>query len=178
MEFGNSTSGIIALQTDESIPEVPTKTLSMTLASVGIFSSAKLNKKSSLTVFSNYQPSPLIRYVNPVSLKDIRSFSSLDLGVYYFRKIGKAATMKFFNYSLNESYMVFNERPTFNGIFDQDKWRNFTVANFRKRIKNSEISFNQGISFSKAQYQFGITDIDIHLHDLFSSLNFLQQYFS
>src|SRR5688572_31323012 len=51
----------------------------------------------------------------------------------------------------------------------QDKIRNFTVGNFRKRIGNTELSFNQGLSFSKAGYKYGTTDIDLKLQDLFSS---------
>ena len=171
LEFGNSTSGLIALQTDENIPEHNTNTLSLTLASNGFYTNRKLTSKSSITLFSNYQPSALLTGLNSKALKDLKKFTSLDLGVHYFLKVGAKTNIKLFNYSLRESYKFHYRVPTYNGIFDQFKLRNFTVGNVRKRIGSVELSFNQGLSFSKADYKYGTTDIDLKLNDVFSSFN-------
>jgi hypothetical protein len=171
LEYGNSTSGIISLQTDENIPDQPSQTVALTLASMGIYSSRKLGERSSLTFFSNYQPSALIRSLNSRALKDLKKFSSIDLGVHFYKKLNPTTVIKVFNYSLRESYRFQYEQPSYKGLFDQNKFRNFTVANFRKRIGKTELSFNQGVSFSKADYVYGTTDIELCLRDLFSSFN-------
>jgi hypothetical protein len=171
LEYGNSTSGIISLQSDETIPAHSTNTVALTLASLGIYSSRKLKKQTSFTIFSNYQPSAMIRMLNSRALKDLKKFSSFDLGMHYSHKLNNTTVIKVFNYSLRESYRFQYEQPTYNGIFAQEKIRNFTVANFRKRIQKTELSFNQGISFSKAHYNYGTTAIALNLHDRFSSFN-------
>lgn len=171
LEYGNSTSGLIALQTDENIPARGASSVALTLASMGAYTTGKLTERSSFTVFGNYQPSVLLRAVNKRTLKDLRSFSSGDLGAHYYGKWRRNTVVKVFNYSLVESYRFHLAEPSYDGIFDQHKVRNFTVANIRKRIRNTEVSFNQGVSFSKADYRYGTTDIDLALHDLFSSFN-------
>lgn len=171
LEYGNSTSGLIALQTDEVIPGQVANTVSLTLASTGFYSTRKLTDRSSLTFFANYQPSALIRSMNSKALKDLRHFSSVDMGIHYFLKLRQGAVVKVFNYSLRESYKFRYLQPSYNGIFHQFKLRNFTVANIRRRIGNAEISFNQGLSFSKADYTYGITNINLTLQDLFSSFS-------
>jgi hypothetical protein len=171
LEYGNSTSGIIALQTDESIPTRSVNTLSLTLASHGFYTNRKLNANSSLTIFSNYQPSLLLTSLNRKALKDLKKFTSNDLGVHYFLKAGKKMNIKIFNYSLRETYEFRYDVPTYSGTFDQNKLRNFTVANVRRRIRNIELSYNQGFSFSRAKYKYGTTDIDLKLNDLYSSIN-------
>lgn len=171
LEYGNSTSGLIALQTDENIPARPANSVALTLASTGFYSTRKLNDRSSLTVFGNYHPSALLRSMNARALKNLESFSSADLGLHYYGRLGNNTVVKVFNYSLYESYRFHLAQPSYDGVFDQQKVRNFTVANIRKRIRNTELSFNQGISFSKAAYVYGTTDIDLALHDLFSSFN-------
>ncbi|MBT1700671.1 carboxypeptidase-like regulatory domain-containing protein [Fulvivirgaceae bacterium PWU4] len=171
LEYGNSTSGLIALQTDENIPARPTSSIALTLASTGFYSTRKLNERSSLTVFGNYHPSALLRSMNARALKNLESFSSGDLGLHYYGRLSDNTVVKVFNYSLYESYRFHQAQPTYDGVFDQQKVRNFTVGNIRKRIGNTELSFNQGLSFSQADYVYGTTDIDLALHDLFSSFN-------
>lgn len=169
LEYGNSTSGLIALQTEESIPEEASNTLSVTLANLGLYTSQKVNKRSSLFLFTNYQPSAAIRILNPASLKDLKSFSSADAGIHYYYQLPGQGVIKIFNYSVKESYKFRYTQPTYDGIFHQQKIRNMTVANFRKRINKKEIGFNQGINFSKANYEYSILKADIKLKDLFSS---------
>jgi hypothetical protein len=171
LEYGNSTSGLIALQTDETIPNKTTNMLSLTLANLGFYRFSKLSEKSSLTLFTNYQPSSPIRSVNAKALKDLKLFSSADLGLHYVKKLAPNTIIKFFNYTLTESYRFYYPQPSYDGDFFQHKVRNFTVGNIRKRIGSTEISFNQGASFSKANYLYSTTDINLSLFDLYASLN-------
>lgn len=171
LEFGNSTSGLIAIQTDENIPAATINTISVSLASLGFLSSRKLGERSSLTLFSNYQPSVFLTGLNRKSLSNLKKFSSADVGLHFYHQFKNRSVLKIFNYTLSESYKFRYEQPTYDGVFHQQKQRNFTVANFRKNIGNVEVSLNQGLSFSKAAYHYGTTDIDLSLHDLYSSLH-------
>lgn len=175
LEFGNTTSGLIALQTEETIPSKPVNTLSVTMASLGFYTQQKLNEKSSITAFSNYQPSAVIKAFNAKALEDLERFNSVDLGVHYFRKLSDRTIVKVFTYGIRESYRFRYSQPTYDGSFIQEKWRNFTVANVRHRFKKSELSFNNGLSFSSANYRHSITNINLNLRDFYSSLNY--QYF-
>jgi hypothetical protein len=171
LEYGNSTSGLIALQTDETIPNKTTNMFSITLANLGFYTFCKLSEKSSLTLFANYQPSSPIRSVNTKALKELKLFSSGDLGLHYVKKLTTNTIVKIINYSLIESYRFHYPQPSYDGDFLQHKVINFTVGNIRKRIGSTEISFNQGASFSKANYLYGTTDIHLFLFDLYSSFN-------
>ncbi len=172
LEFGNTTSGLIALQTDEVIPKKPVNTLSMTLASIGLYTQRPLNKKSSLTAFSNYQPSAFIKAINKSALEQLKKFNSIDLGIHYYLKPNEHSVVKVFNYILRESYQFHYQQPTASGIFSQKKVRNFTVANYRYRMKKGEFSFNNGLSFSNSHYDFSTIDLKLKMKDFFTSVNY------
>lgn len=171
LEFGNSTSGIIALETVETISKKSSNSVSLTLASTGVYSSRKLSKNASLTLFANYQPFNLIRRVNYHALKNIKTFSASDIGIHSYAKLKHNFTIKIFNYTLSEGYQFHFLQPTYEGIFHQKKFRNLTIGNFRKRIGKTELNYSQGINFSNADYDYGTTDIKLRLKDLFSSFN-------
>ncbi len=176
LEFGNTTSGLIALQTDEVIPKKSANTLSVTLASMGLFTQRRLGKRSSLTAFSNYQPSSFIKALNGDALEKLKKFNSVDLGLHYYFKPSDKSVIKIFNYGLRESYQFRYEHPTASGLFDQLKFRNFTIANYRHRCKNGEFSFNNGISFSRGGYNFSTIDVDLDMNDFYSSINYQHFY--
>ncbi|MEP2667399.1 MAG: carboxypeptidase-like regulatory domain-containing protein [Cyclobacteriaceae bacterium] len=172
LEFGNTTSGLIALQTDEVIPKKPVNTLSLTLASIGLYTLRPLNKKSSLTAFSNYQPSAFIKAINKSALDQLKKFNSIDLGIHYYLKPNEHSIIKVFNYTLRESYQFHYQQPTASGLFSQKKVRNFTVANYRYRMKKGEFSFNNGLSFSNSHYNFSTIDLKLKMKDFFTSVNY------
>ncbi len=172
LEFGNTTSGLISLSTDEVIPEKSTNTVSLSLASVGFYTQQKLGKSSSLTAFSNYQPSSAIKFFNPTALDRIKKFETVDFGIHYFKKINNNAILKIFNYTNKEQFQFETRQPTYTGNLVQEKIRNFTVANFRYRFKKSELSLNNGLSFSNAKFALSTIKTDVHLSDFFSSINF------
>jgi len=172
LEYGSTTSGLIALQTDESIPEKSVRTLSLTLASMGLYLEQKLNRRSSLTAFSNYQPSVLIRALNPKALERVRGFSSIDLGLHYLLRIDEKTLFKLFTYGIRESYQYAVRHPTFQGDFDQRKYRNYTIVNVRRSVRKGEITFNSALSFSQAAYAMSTLKADIAQRDFFISVNY------
>jgi len=176
LEFGNTTSGLIALYTDEVVPEQPTNTLSLSLASLGLYTQRRLTKQSSLTAFSNVQPSAAFRWVNPRATERLKQFNSADAGLHYFARAGTRTAVKVFNYTNTESFKFLSFHPTDTGDFRQRKFRNYTVANVRHRLGKGELSFNQGFSFSRTDFSLSTLDVKIFQYHVFSSFNY--QYFA
>ncbi|HNP20033.1 MAG TPA: carboxypeptidase-like regulatory domain-containing protein [Fulvivirga sp.] len=172
LEYGNTTSGLIAIQSTEQVPKVAINSATVTLASFGLLTSRPIGKKTGITVFSNFQPSEFIRGINQEALASIKKFRSFDLGINAVRNLSDNSILKIFNYSLYEGYDFQYEAPTYSGIFNQQKKRNFTIANWRKRINQSEFTINGNLSYSKAQFGYSDTDITIKNHDTFISANY------
>ena len=171
LEFGGTTSGLIALDTRSIIPQKTTHRVSITLASLGWLGEFKTSSRSALTVFTNYQPSTLLKAVNETSLARLKRFDSNDLGVHWYLNTKSKGQLKVFNYSLRETYKFGYIEPTFEGDFNQNKKRNFSVLSFVQPLGRFELSLNQGASFSIARYGFGNAAFKIGLTDFYSSAN-------
>ncbi|MEM7110559.1 MAG: TonB-dependent receptor, partial [Bacteroidota bacterium] len=172
LEYGNTTSGLIAIKTSEDIPEKTVNSVTLSMATYGVSSTRPLNDKSSFTFFSNYQPSAIIKVFNGEALEDIEKFNSADLGLHYVRRFNDSTILKVLNYSLAEGYEYKYRSATFNGLLDQQKRRNFTITNFRKKLGASELTANSNLSFTKAQFSYAETDLEINNFDAFLSGNY------
>ncbi len=172
LEYGNTSSGLIALQTEAIVPKKAATQVSLTMANVGASVSLPLNTKSSLSAFSNYQFSGLLRNLNEKALERIKKFSSVDAGLHYFLKISDKTLLRVFNYSLSESFTFDYRHPTFQGNFMAKKKRNFTTVSFQKHFGRGELSINQGASFYKANFEFSRSDIELGNQDFYSSINY------
>lgn len=172
LEYGNTTSGLIAIKTAEDIPEEKVRTATVSLASYGLLMSQKINENQAITMFSNYQPAAIIKTFNSKALNDIKDFNSVDLGLSYLNAISESTILKIFNYTLLEGYDFNYQTPTLSTTFEQRKKRNFTITNLRKKIGKSELSFNNNISFTKTQFNYADADIELNYFDGFASANY------
>ena len=130
LEYGNTASGLVSLQTNNRIPTDPLNTLAISLANFGALTSRKLGDKTALVAFGNYQPSQIFTGLNQDAMRNLEDFSSFDLGFHIIHNLNSKLRFKLFNYSNMEGY-TFNIRvPSYTGIFDMNKKRNFTIANF------------------------------------------------
>jgi len=171
LEFGGASSGLIALYTDDVRGE-NTRSASLTMASAGFRMSQKLNKRNGLVAYANYSLNNGLKAVNKRAFEDLESFNSFDAGAYWVSNINDKTKLKVFNYSLAENYAYHVELPAFKGTSLQEKKRNQTIINLEKRLGDkTNVDFNQGINFSKAQYDFGNTNHVERKKDFFSSLN-------
>jgi len=175
LEYGNSASGLVSLQTYNNILNEDLNTISLGFASVGAFTSRKITDKTGLTVFANYSPSEILTGLNQDALEDLEDFNSLDLGLHFLYNMNSKTRFKLFNYSNSEGYDFKLRHPSYSGIFDMDKKRNFTVSNFIMQQNKSEFTVNAGYNLSSEKYVFGNTDIDIDKQDMYFSSNY--QYF-
>ena len=171
LEFGNTTSGVISMNTDDRVIEENTNSLIVSLANVGYSREQKLNDKQSLKLFTNWQPSGPIKQLNEEALEDIESFTSNDLGLYWYGT-GKL-DWKVLSYSVTEGYQFNFEHPSFQGIFDQEKQRSFLISSFEKSMWESTISLNNGLSYSNGDYAYSNVAFNVKKKDFFLSLNHL-----
>jgi len=171
LEFGNATSGVVALYTDDELPETA-NSISLNLVGVGLSFSRKLGNKTSVTAFSNWNTPYFLKGVNPISLEDLTNFNTLDFGVYGVHQFNANWQLKFFNYAIDENYRYQTRFPSFNGEFQQHKKRNLSIINLIQQKENTRFEWNQGINFSDANYQIGNIDIHTQNFDYFSGLNY------
>ncbi len=172
LEYGNASAGLIALQTETNLPEKNSGQATITLANIGINTQLRINSKSALILFSNYQFSDLLTELNKKAFKRISKFNTTDLGLHYFHTWKPNTSLRIFNYSLNESFIYDFIHPSYQGDFRAGKIRNFTTLSVQHRIGNGEFSINQGASFGKSEFAYSLSDIRINDLDLFSSLNY------
>ncbi len=169
LEYGNTASGLVSLQTNNQIPTGTSNTLAISLANFGTFTSRKLNNKTSLIAFGNYQPSQIFTGLNQDAMRDLENFNSFDLGFHIIHNLNHKLRFKLFNYSNMEGYKFNTRVPSYTGIFDMGKKRNFTIANFISQQDKGEITVNAGYNISEENYKYSITDIGINKQDVYLS---------
>lgn len=172
LEFGNVTSGIISMQTDERVLDGNANSLILSLANIGFSREQKLNGRQSLKLFTNWQPSGPIKRLNERALEDIKAFTSNDLGLYWYGN-GESASWKILSYSVTEGYQFNFEHPSFTGIFDQEKQRSFLISSIDKPLGNGALSFNNGLSYSNGDYAYSNVAFNVKKKDLFLGVNYL-----
>ena len=171
LEFGNATSGVVALYTDDKLPK-KMNSVSINLVGVGASVSRKIGNKTAISAFSNWNTPYLLKKVNPSGLADLTTFKTLDLGTYGVHQFNANWQLKFFNYAIRESYRFKVRYPAFTDEFRQQKRRNLSIINLIQQKENSRFEWNQGINFSNANYQVGNLDIHNQNFDYFSGLNY------
>ena len=170
LEFGNATSGVVALYTDDELPEA--NSISLNLVGLGISFSRKIGNKTSVSAFSNWNTPYFLKAVNPKSLEDLTTFNTLDLGIYGVHQFNANWQLKFFNYAIDENYRYQVRFPSFTDEFQQYKKRNLSIINLINQKETTRFEWNQGINFSDASYQVGNLDIHSKIFDYFSGLNY------
>ncbi|MDA3955042.1 MAG: TonB-dependent receptor [Bacteroidales bacterium] len=172
LEYGNTASGLVSLQTRNQIPLGPSNSLSISLANLGASTSRKISDKTALVVFGNYQPSKIFTGLNQEAMHDLEDFSSFDLGFHILHNFNSKLRIKLFNYSNMEAYEFNTRVPSYTGIFDMNKKRNYTIANFILQQEKREFTVNTGFNISSENYNYSITDIDINKQDIYLSATY------
>jgi len=172
LEFGNVSSGLIAIETSEIIPENKPKTLTLSLASVGGNFTTAIGKNQRLHVYANYQPSGVFRALNEAALEDILKFESAESGVQYVNQINDKWKLKLFNYAQLEGFDFNYQTPTLSTVFEQNKTRNLSTLNISRSFRWSRIKLLAGSNFSDVSFTYGRTDISIQNRDVYGAINY------
>ncbi len=172
LEYGNTSSGLVALQTLDKVVEKNRTSLALSLAVVGLNHQQKINEKQSITLYGNYQPSGVLRTVNPVSLKAIKRFETLETGIHYVNQLSPTLSLKSFHYFLDEGYTYDFRSPTYNGNFEQDKRRMLHIINLSKTWGRGSFGVNLGWNQSRTELGFSRSAIDLRYRDTYGSLTY------
>ncbi len=172
LEYGNTTSGLISIASDDRIPESNSNSLSINLVNVGFMTSQRLSERSGLKLFSNLQSGDALRFLNKSALENLRKFHTVDAGVHFVQQFKGGIEWKIFNYFNDEGYDFFQRDPAYHGIFNQSKTRNFTVSNLRKTFERSAISINSGFSISDTRFNYGNINASIDNQDIYFAANY------
>ncbi len=176
LEFGNTSAGLISLQTVDRLPERASGSLALSPANLGAYATLPVGKKAGLSLFSNYQPSGLLKMINHQALEDLKHFQTLDFGVHYVHALGERSTLKIFNYAVSEQYRFASRHPSDASTFRQRKQRNFTVANFRTQYEHATLALNGGFSASRMRFAVGNLDVDLRNRDIYLSANYTRRW--
>ncbi len=173
LEFGNTTSGVISLSSDDRILDGNSNSFIVSLANIGYSREQELNENHSIKFFTNWQPSAAIKAINSKALDAIKSFNSGDFGAYWYGAKG-SLNWKVLSYSLMENYEFKYQHPSYNGIFEQTKKRSFLASSVSIPLSNGVLSFNNGLSVSNGNYTYSSIDIDVVKKDFFGGINYLR----
>lgn len=175
VEFGNATSGVIALYTEEKAA-ININSVVATVVGGGIYLGRELSPTSSLTVYGNHSTDKGFVSLNKKSLKDLKGFSASDAGIYYVKQFSEKILLKAFNYSMLENYQFNLRLPTVHTSFNQKKIRNQSVINLVHKLPNGQLDFNQGINFSKGDYVLENIESHVRDFDYYASLNWSKNF--
>lgn len=171
LEFGNATSGVVAIYTEDELPETA-NSISLNLVGIGLSTSRKIGNKTAISVFGNWNTPYFLKGVNPKSLKDLTTFNTIETNIYGVHQFNANWQLKFFNYAINERFRYQVRFPSFEDAFKQQKKRNLSIINLIQQKEKTRFEWNQGINFSDANYQVGNSDINTQKFDYFSGLNY------
>lgn len=169
VEFGNATAGVVALYTDENIPD-KSNSLSINLVGISGLMSRNISTKTGIVAYANWNTHKALEFLNPTAFDNLNSFRTADAGLYIIHKFSDKTTFKVFNFSLSEGYDFALKHPSFSGNFEQKKWRNLSVANLVHKRDKSRWEWNQSFNISKASYAGGNIDINEHNFDWYQAL--------
>lgn len=172
LEFGGSSSGLISIFT-EDFDRVNSRSINLTMASVGFKIDQMINHNNSIISYANFAFNDGLKAFNPEAFENLISFKSFDAGNYWVSNLSEDLCLKVFNYTLAENYNYLFEHPSHVGGSLQEKTRNQSIINLEKKFPNQIFAnLNQGINFTKASYQFGNILHNTNKKDLFTSVNF------
>lgn len=172
LEFGNTSAGVIALDTDDQVVEESSNAAILSLANIAFSRSQKINQRQSIKLFSNWQPSAVMKMVNNRALEDLRSFSSTDLGMYWYGSTSHFS-WKTLAYGLAESYEYLLYAPTYNGSFYLTKQRAFVSNAMEVPIGKGALAFHQALSQSLGDFSYSNVAFEVLKQDLFSGISYL-----
>ena len=173
LEYGNTSSGLISIQSKNALPRRDQNSISLSLANIGGQVVRNIGEKTGLTVFANYQPSAGLIGVNEQAFDNLKSFYAADAGIHAIHQLNAKTQLKLFNYANLEGYEYKFRHASFNGVFDQNKKRNFTVINLNRKLASGELDINTGTSFSLEKYDYGNTLVNMDKRDLYAGISYL-----
>ncbi len=171
IEYGQSTSGTIVLETADRFPEYWQQTASISMASIGYSGRGSIGKNSFLGAFANYQFDDMLKAVNPSNFENINAFSSLDAGVL-FSTHQKWGSLKLYQYGLKDNYNFQFQHPSFQSGFLQNAIRSISTLQWIQEFSNVQVTAVLGNSYTSNKFNFGNLNYTEKNNDPYGALHF------
>ncbi len=172
LTFGNTSAGLVEVETRRELP-FNSLLLSVGLAATGFMLNQKLNKKSFLHTYGNYQFSDAFTGIQKESTSNIKSFGMKDLGFNFHSNLSEKLEINSFSYFIDENFDGKNiERLTYKGDSESSRKRFFTINNLKYYTKRGTWQLNQGASIDKTNSKYGNSNYNTNYKNFFTSLNY------
>lgn len=169
LTLGNSSAGLVEIETNDKL-ESNGLQFSLALSNLGAMWNKKLSKNSFFQLYGNYQfDSPFIT-LNKKSLKDLNSFSTLDIGANTHINITKNISYNSFNYYINEKYAANTYSLNFSSDATALKNRFFSVNNIDFLSHKNKIRFSSMFDYANTRFKFGNINSDVINYQYFNSI--------
>lgn len=170
LTYGNCLAGLVEINTTEQLSTSNTKIV-LSLANIGFLHSQKINNKSFVQAYSNFQFPDLYIPLNNKSLSNVRDFKTVDIGFNYNYKLSKHISCNLYSYAVKEDYIANSYSYNYLGEMTGNKKRNFNIFNFFYRKNNFQLSINNGTNFLKSEYNYGNIKTNQTEHQIYTSVD-------
>ncbi|WP_421872846.1 TonB-dependent receptor [Marinoscillum sp.] len=170
LEFTSSTAGVVSITTDDNQLQTSNNSVIISPANIGFQRNQQMGKQN-LKVFTNYQPSTVLKWMNPGALNQLNSFQSVDGGLYLYGQLSEKVSYKTYNYGLLEQYDYQYLHPTFNGSLLQKRTKAFNVSNVYLDTSFGLLSWNQGYAFSSGNFDYSRASFVVSRKSLYQGLS-------
>lgn len=153
--YGNSTSGIVDINTIRSIKQNQF-TVAAGISNLGLSISQKLiGEHSFIQAYGNWQNSYLLKKINDKSLPDMKSYKMVDGGINLRLKLSDNLYFNSFNYLLHETYNGISSMLAYRGDLHSEGRRFFSVNNLSYYSRFITCILNYGYDQVFEHYQLG-----------------------
>lgn len=154
--YGNSTSGIIEIETVEQIHE---KNLNITtgLSGINILTAIPFkNKNNFIQIFRNYNFSKGFLAINNSAFQNrLKSFTDKDIGVFTNWVIGKNSKISVYNYINKESGKYQLQLFNMDSLSIQNKFRLINILNYSYIKNNKVFKIDIGNDYENSELNYG-----------------------
>lgn len=169
---GNVSGGIVDISTLKKINK-NTYQLSSGIGNVGFSISQKLKGKSTfIQAYGNWQNSFLLKTINDKSLPDMKKYDTKDAGINFRYTFNDKIYFNSYNYFMTESYKGTSAMLSYQGNFNSDGLRYFSVNNLSCFSKIGTFNVSYGYNYEKKDVLFGNNNLNSKDYSHFASINY------
>jgi hypothetical protein len=169
--YGNTSAGMIDIETEDRL-ESNNYQISASLATTGFNISHRINEKSFVQLYGNLMFSNGFLAVNPEIGRQIKSFTSNDVGLNYHNEITNSLTLNLYNYFVSESSDVIHNLFTWGDKAKANTTRDFSVMNLKYYKSKNWVTLNAGTNISRSDFSFGNISSFLNQQQVYLSLNY------
>lgn len=157
LAFGNSTAGVIEIETYSGDMKKSSTQATLSLGSVGGMRNQRLNSDSNyVQLYGNYGFGDALIGLNKKTIDDrLNSYSTLDGGVNLHVKTGKYSSLNLYSYITKEKSNYRMQMYGWEENAIKEKTRNFNILSFRYLKERNSLSISHGNDFSREHLQYG-----------------------